>query len=159
MAPSSKSTEVEILDSLSSSIARLETDLHNLNNHSPTIDNSLWTEEADKKAIDDLRRKASRYKSEHSTKIDRIKQTVREEYPQIITRELRLVKAVHIKSNMFGLTFVFFSSEIQELIRKEIQANVNSHFKTQIKDILPVSLQQQLEETNAQLETGKGRTY
>lgn len=60
--------------------------------------NDLHLKDTNKEARS-LRQELDLYKKEHSSLIEHMKESVREDYPQRITKELRLVKAVHIKSN------------------------------------------------------------
>jgi len=128
-----QSPMVENLESWGSSISRLETELQALNSHSGTIDSPLRTDT--NKEAGSLRQELDRYKVEHSSLIEQLKESVREDYPQRITKEL--------------------SSDIQDHIKKEIQANVTTHLDTQFKSLMTVSLKQQLEETNAYLNLAK----
>jgi len=128
-----QSPTVENLESWGSSISRLETELQALNTHTGTIDSPLWTDT--NKEARSLRQELDLYKKEHSSLIEQLKESVREDYPQRITKEL--------------------SSDIQDHIKKEIQANVATHLNTQFKSLMTVSLKQQLEETNTQLNLAK----
>jgi len=123
-----QSPTVESLESWSSSISRLETELQTLNSHSGTIDSPLH--DTDKEARS-LHQELSQYKGDHSSLIEKIKDFVRKDCHERITQEL--------------------SSDIQDHIKKEIQANVATHLNTQFKSLMTVSLEKQLEETDAEL--------
>jgi len=112
----------------------LETLIQNLNDVSPTIEGVVAKEETDRRARK-LYQDSTKYKNDHSSRVEDMKTKIREDYPKQIVRSLK----PHIQAN----------------IKLEVASQAKSEIDVQFKNKVSIPLEQQLKETEEQLEQAR----
>ncbi|KAJ3908878.1 hypothetical protein F5879DRAFT_234746 [Lentinula edodes] len=136
-ADSENGDSTQALNSLSSTLSKLEMDFLALNSSQPHERNNLQqtSEEALNGKTRQLQAEVIQYKAAHEGEINEIKSRIREVYPNEVVQQL--------------------SPGIRDHIKAEVQALTKDELKTQFPKLMPVSLKQQLDDTNKQLRKTK----